>query len=60
MKLLKKYKDLILYVVFGGLTTLVNTAVYWLCAHPVGLPVVPSSVIAWVLAVLFILRYIFI
>ena len=52
-QLLIKYKDLILYAVFGLLTTLVNTAAYWLCAHPLGLPVVPSSVIAWFLAVLF-------
>lgn len=48
-----RYRDLILYAVFGLLTTLVNTAVYWLCAHPLGMPVVPSSVAAWILAVLF-------
>ena len=53
MKLLKKYKDLILYVVFGGLTTLVNIVAYWFCAHPLGLPVLWSTSIAWVLAVLF-------
>ena len=52
-KLIERYRDLILYVLFGAFTTLVNTAVYWLCAHPLGLPVVPSSVIAWFMAVLF-------
>lgn len=52
-KLWKKYQDLILYALFGGLTTLVNTGVYWLCAHPLGMPVVPSSVAAWFMAVLF-------
>ena len=30
-KLLKKYKELILYVVFGALTTLVNYVVYFGC-----------------------------
>ena len=49
---LEQYRDLIPYAVFGVLTTLVNTAVYWLCAHPLGLPVVPSTVIAWFASVL--------
>lgn len=53
LRLLKKYQDLILYAVFGLLTTLVNTAVYWLCAHPLGMPTVPSSIVAWFMAVLF-------
>ena len=44
---------MILYIIFGALTTLVNIAAYWLFAHPLMLPTVPSSVIAWVLAVLF-------
>lgn len=52
-KLYQKYSDMIPYLIFGVLTTLVNIAVYWLCAHPLGLPTVPSTVIAWVLAVLF-------
>lgn len=52
-KLWTKYRDLILYALFGALTTLVNTGVYWLCAHPLGLKVVPSSVIAWFAAILF-------
>ena len=52
-QLYEKYKDLIPYAFFGVLTTVVNTVVYWLCAHPLGMPVVPSTVIAWFLAVLF-------
>lgn len=52
-KLYRKHKDLIPYAFFGVCTTLVNTGVYWLCAYPLGLPVIPSTVIAWVLAVLF-------
>ncbi len=48
-----KYKDVIPYAVFGVLTTLVNTGLYWLCAHPLHLPVMASTVIAWFGAVLF-------
>ena len=51
--LLIKYKDMIAYLVFGGLTTVVNIAVYWLMAHPLELGTVPSTVAAWVAAVLF-------
>ena len=52
-RLYEKHKDLIPYAFFGVLTTVINTVVYWLCAHPLGMPVVPSTVIAWLLAVLF-------
>ena len=52
-ELLEKHRDKILYVVFGALTTAVNTGVYWLCAHPLGMPVVPGAIIAWFFAVLF-------
>ena len=52
-KLYDKYRDMIPYMIFGVLTTLVNIAAYWLLAHPLGLSTVPSTVIAWVLAVLF-------
>ena len=52
-KLYEKYKDIIPYAVFGVLTTLVNIAVYWLMANPLGLGVMPSTIIAWIAAVLF-------
>ena len=52
-QLFEKHLDKILYLVFGGLTTAVNVGVYWLCAHPLGMPVVPGTVIAWFVAVLF-------
>ena len=51
--LLEKYRGLILYVVFGVLTTVINIAVYALCYRVLRLPNVPSNVIAWILAVLF-------
>ena len=53
MDLFRKYRSLILYAVFGALTTLVNMASYWLCFNVLGIPNVPSTAIAWVLAVCF-------
>ena len=51
--LLEKYKDVIPYAFFGVLTTLINLVGYWVLAHPLHIPTVPSTVIAWFLAVLF-------
>ena len=51
--LLEKYRDVIPYVFFGACTTLVNIVVYWLFAHPLRVPVVPSTIIEWVFSVLF-------
>ena len=48
-----KYKDIILYLIFGGLTTAVNIAVYWVSVHVLGTGVMFGTVAAWVLAVLF-------
>ena len=52
-ELLVKYRSLILYVIFGVMTTLVNMAAYWLCFDAFGIPNVPSTVVAWILAVAF-------
>lgn len=51
--LYKKYKEMILYVVFGGLTTLVNIVVYGLMYDYAGFSNVISTVAAWILSVLF-------
>ena len=53
MKLLLKYRSMILYAVFGAFTTLVNMAAYWLCFDVLGIPNVPSTIIACILAVCF-------
>lgn len=57
MKLLKslflKYRELILYVFFGGLTTLVNWAGYWLLADVFHVPYLWATAIAQVLSILF-------
>jgi putative flippase GtrA len=51
--LYEKNKDMIPYAIFGVLTTVVNIAVYWLIAHPLEFAVMPSTIIAWIAAVLF-------
>lgn len=48
-----RYKRFIMYAVFGVLTTLVNMVSYYLCFRVADIPNVASTVIAWVLAVLF-------
>lgn len=52
-KLIKKYKDLIPYAIFGVLTTIVNIAVYALCAHVFHLSTIISTAIAWLISVIF-------
>lgn len=51
--LIKKYKYVIAYLFFGVCTTVVNVIAYWICAHPLSFGVMPSTIIAWVAAVLF-------
>ena len=50
---LKKYKSLISYGIFGGLTTLVNIVTYNLCYYGVGISNTFSNVFAWILSVAF-------
>lgn len=50
---IKKHKGVILYLVFGALTTLVNIASYWLFAHIFSLNTLTSTVLAWVASVIF-------
>ncbi len=52
-ELIKKYKNIILYLFFGVCTTLINIIAYWVMAHPMQLSVMLSTIVAWILAVLF-------
>ena len=52
-QLWKKHKELILYVFFGGCTTLINIISYFACRELMYLPVVPADVLAWVVSVIF-------
>jgi len=51
--LLLKYYDVIIYLVFGVLTTLVNYLVYLPCYNVLGLTASVSNAIAWAAAVAF-------
>lgn len=54
MKNKKKYKELVLYVFFGGLTTLVNFAVFWILNRAAGEEAyLVNNAAAWVIAVVF-------
>ena len=53
MMLLGKYREVVLYVFFGGCTTLINLAVYWVLRNILKMGIVPADVIAWIMAVLF-------
>lgn len=48
-----QYKSVILYLFFGGCTTLVNIIVYYVCAHIANTGTMPGTIIAWIAAVLF-------
>ncbi len=51
--LIKKNKKIILYVIAGVLTTIVNFVTYYIFARVLEIGVVPSTAIAWALSVLF-------
>ena len=51
--LFHKYYDILAYLVFGVLTTVVNYLVYLRCYNLLGMKAVVSNVIAWAVAVAF-------
>ena len=51
--LYKKYKEIINYLIFGGLTTLISIITYALFAKVFHIDYLISNVLSWVLAVLF-------
>lgn len=53
LSLFKKHYDILAYLVFGVLTTVVNYLVYLPCYNLLGLKAVVSNVIAWAVAVAF-------
>ena len=50
---MKKYRELITYVFWGGMTTVVNYIVYFACTKLLAIEYLISNVIAWVVAVIF-------
>lgn len=51
--LFKKYKQVILYLFFGGCTTLINIVVYALLYRVLQIANVPSAIAAWLVSVIF-------
>lgn len=52
-KLVHKHWDIISYLFFGGLTTLVNFVIYYPCYNWLHMTATVSNVIAWAVAVAF-------
>lgn len=53
--LMIQYKNIIAYLFFGICTTIVNIVVFWGVAHRMGFKTLPSTIIAWFVAVFFCL-----
>jgi putative flippase GtrA len=53
MSLIKKNKEIIMYLIFGVLTTLVNIVTYTISTRIFNIDVYSSNVIAWLVSVLF-------
>lgn len=49
----QKYREILLYLFFGAGTTLVNILSYYVCGHMLNLSVTLSTIVAWVLSVVF-------
>ncbi|MCR5006592.1 MAG: GtrA family protein [Clostridiales bacterium] len=49
----KKYREFILYLFFGGLTTLVSILSYAFCERVLGMDPLVANIISWILAVSF-------
>ena len=52
-KLINRYKEVLVYLIFGALTTLVNYLVYFPLYNWLSLSAAISNIIAWFVAVLF-------
>lgn len=53
LDLYKKYKEIINYLIFGGLTTLISIVTYALFAKVFHIDYLISNVLSWIIAVLF-------
>lgn len=52
-KYFKKYRGVILYIFFGGITTLINIVTYYISYNILGIENVLSTIIAWIFSVIF-------
>ena len=49
----KKYSEVISYLIFGVLTTLINLATFWILSTVFNLETIAATVAAWIIAVTF-------
>ena len=52
-ELVLRYREILLYLIVGVITTVINGAVYWICTSLLKMANVPGTIVAWVIAVLF-------
>ncbi len=48
-----KHKEILLYLLFGGLTAVVSLSSYWVCYAPLHMNVLLANIVSWVAAVTF-------
>ena len=53
INLYKKYKELILYLIFGVLATVINIVAFWICNDIFHIEYKVSNIVAWILSVIF-------
>jgi putative flippase GtrA len=53
IRIFQKYKMVILYLFFGGCTTLINIVVYYVLYEVAGVSNLISTIFAWIVSVLF-------
>lgn len=51
--LANKNREVILYIVFGVATTVINIVTYYIFARIIGVSVIEASIIAWIISVVF-------
>ena len=49
----RRHREVLLYLFFGGLTTVISIAGFAFCVYAAGIDALISNVISWILAVLF-------
>lgn len=50
-RLIKKHKAVVLYLIFGVLTTILNIVTYWLLSNVLNIDYMVSNIVAWCLAI---------
>ncbi len=48
-----RHREVILYLIFGGLTTVISIFIHWLFSEAIGIDPLISNVISWIAAVTF-------